>query len=119
MPTPGRLVLGISLAASLSTASFALDAIVSFNELLYHPRDGGTEWIELHNMMSVDVDLSAWSLSGGIDYKFPVGTVIPGGGFLVIEGPGGGGGALGPFSGALDNNGERIRVRKNSGRIMD
>ncbi len=110
----------LTAISGLLTNLHALDAVVSFNELMYHPRDGGVEWVELHNMMSVDVDLSEWSLSGGIDYQVPSGTVIPGGGHIVIEGEGGGAGAaLGPFAGRLDNNGERVRLRNNSGREMD
>ena len=111
---PALAVLGLSSQAP------ALDAVVSFNELMYHPRDDELEWVELHNMMTVDVDLSDWRISGGIDYQFPAGTVIAGGGHLVVEGLAGGAGAThGPFQGSLNNNGERVRLRNNSDRLMD
>ena len=40
------------------------DSVVVFNEVQYHPPAGQAEWIELHNIMAVNVDLSAWRLSG-------------------------------------------------------
>ena len=117
---PLRTALVASVTLALAGGVRAVDAVVSFNELMYHPRDGEIEWVELHNMMTVDVDLSGWRISGGVEYDFPNGTVIPGGGFVVVEGAGGGAGsAEGPFEGSLDNNGERIRLRNNSDRIMD
>lgn len=38
------------------------DAVVTFNEVMYHPADdiGVAEWIELHNQVSVNVDISNW-----------------------------------------------------------
>lgn len=46
--------------------------------------DRPEEWIELYNRGPVPVDLSAWKLSGGIGYDFPLATSIPSGGFLVV-----------------------------------
>src|SRR6185503_15029606 len=62
------------------------DSIVVFNEVHYHPatNESLTEWVELHNQMAVDIDLSAWSIRGGIDFAFPEGTIVPGGGYLVV-----------------------------------
>ena len=64
-----------------------LDSTVVFNELMYHPADnsGMPEWLELYNQMSYDMDLSGWSLQGGITFDFPSGTSIPSGGFLVVS----------------------------------
>ena len=56
-----------------------------FNEIMYHPSDDdGVEWIELHNQMAVDMDLSGWSVQGGIRYVFPQGTIVKGGAYLVL-----------------------------------
>ena len=63
---------------------YVLDSTVVFNELMYHPVDGEPEWIELHNQMGVDMDLSGWRLDGGVQFAFPAGTVVPGQGYLVI-----------------------------------
>ena len=62
-----------------------LDSTVVFSELMYHPPDDGElEWIELHNEMAVDMDISRWSLSGGVEFEFPEETVIRGGSLIVV-----------------------------------
>src|SRR5687768_8508226 len=71
-------------------ARLTLDSTVVFNEVMYHPVDdsdeGGPslEWLELHNQHAVNMDLSRWKLRGGVDFTFPAGTIIPGGGYLVV-----------------------------------
>ncbi len=104
------------------------DSVVVFNEIMYHPvaNESALEWIELHNQNAVDVDLSAWRLSDGIDYIFPEGTVIAGGADLVIASQPaalmaqtGLSNVLGPFSGRLANEGERIQLRDRNNRVMD
>ncbi len=105
-----------------------LDGTVVFNEIMYNPSgpDETLEWIELYNQQSVNMDLSAWSLSGGVDYTFPEETVIPGGGYLVIaanpaalEAAGDYDAALGPYEGRLSNAGETLRLLSNNGRAMN
>ncbi len=116
--TGGCLLLFGASGSSLC----ASDAVVTFNELQYHPPDGPAEWIELHNQFSIRIELSGWRLSGGIDFVFPSGTVIEPKGFLVVAGEGEAGlpaGSLGPFSGRLDNAGETIRLRDLNDRVMD
>ena len=63
-----------------------LDSTVVFNEVMYNPvqDDASHEWIELHNQMSVDMDVSGWQLADGVDYTFPADTILPGGGYLVV-----------------------------------
>ena len=99
------------------------DSVVVFNEIMYHPDhepEASGEWIELHNQMAVDVDLSDWKLRGGVDFDFPAGTVVPGGGYLLVAAdPDAVANALGPWSGRLDNNGESIRLISNGGRLMN
>jgi hypothetical protein len=104
----------------------ALDSTVVFNELMYHPADDGTpEWIELHNQMAVDMDVSRWHLSGGVNFEIPAGTIIPRQGYLVISAnpaalaAQGFAGALGPWVGSLDNDGERVDLINNSDRLMN
>ena len=104
------------------------DSTVVFNEVQYHPVGDETklEWLELHNQMAVDMDISGWYLSDGVDFTFPTGTIVPGGGYLVIAASPSGlaaatsfAGALGPFTGRLDNSGERLELRNQSDRMMD
>ncbi|NLH15383.1 MAG: hypothetical protein GX455_02270 [Phycisphaerae bacterium] len=113
----------------MSTATvFAADSVVVFNEIMYHPAadEDRMEWIELHNQLVVPVDISAWSLSDGVDYTFPDGTVIGAEGYLVIavspddlKATTGLTAVYGPYEGRLANSGERLRLQNNSGRIMD
>lgn len=122
-------LLALHLAAQTTLDSTtSADCVVTFNEVMYHPVGDAValEWVELHNQMAVDQDLSDWALGGGIDYRFPKGTILPAGGYLVVAADPaalrestGFGGALGPFSGRLDNGGDRLVLRNLNGRLMD
>ena len=106
-----------------------LDSTVVFNEIMYHPAGGADdtlEWIELHNQMAVDMDISNWSLDGGVQFQFPEGTAIPGHDYLVVainpatlNSTAGVNDALGPFVGNLSNSGEELRLLNNDGRQMN
>ncbi|MEX0641925.1 MAG: lamin tail domain-containing protein, partial [Pirellulales bacterium] len=99
-----------------------LDSTVTFNEIMYHPAndDPGLEWVELHNQLAVNMDLSGWQIRGGVDYDFAPGTILPGGGFLVVAAnPANVAGSLGPFTGRLDNGSDELRLRDKNDRIMD
>ena len=112
----------------LCNRAAAVDSVVVFNEVNYHPADGSTsgEWIELHNQMAIDIDLSAWKLVDGASYEFPEGTIIPGRGHVVIAANPAGlqaatglTGVLGPFTGQLANGGDTIELRDRNYRLMD
>lgn len=110
----------------LNSTTFA-DSVVTFNEVMYHPQndESAGEWIELHNQLAVMVDLSNWTLEGGVEFRFPVGTRILGGGYLVIAAnptafqAQTGLLALGPFSDQLSNAGERLVLKNHNQRLMD
>ncbi len=123
-PAPFRHLACILVALVVAGMEPArADSVVVFNEIQYNPWDpAAPEWIELHNQMAINVDLSDWRIRAGVDFDFPVGTVIPAGGYLMVSGDPAGlgiGGALGPWLGSLSNGGERLRLRNNSGRLMD
>jgi len=107
------------------TGALMADSVVVINEIMYHPRAGAAEWIELHNQMGTQVDLSHWSLAGAVEYIFPEGTVLPADSYLVVASSMADdlGGTptplLGPFEGKLDNGGEEIRLTDNSGRVLN
>jgi hypothetical protein len=105
-----------------------LDGTLVFNEVMYHPAGtaNGLEWIELHNQQTINMDISGWRVSGGINFSFLPGTVVPGRGYMVIaENPAalraatGFADALGPWAGRLDNDGESLRLVNNSDRPVD
>jgi hypothetical protein len=95
---------------------------------MYHPpaSEPPLEWVELHNPMAVDVDMSGWKLGGGIQFKFNEGTVIRGGGYLVVAASptdlmasSTATNVLGPFTGKLSNAGDKLELRNNNDRLMD
>jgi len=104
---------------------------ITFTELHFHPAaspDGAAEpeWIELHNPMAFDLDLSGWSLQGGIDWTFAQDTLLGAGEFLVVSADPdalaeqtGFAEALGPYEGQLSNDGERIELVSSGGRLID
>ncbi len=110
----------MALFLSWALPAFAnQDTVLVFNELHYHPEGEETEWVELVSTFGVDVDISGWELDGAVDFTFPVGTIMPGNGFLVVASdPAGVPGSLGPFEGRLDDDGEELRLLNNSGRTM-
>ena len=119
-----KFVLPLFLMGVFGTGyARATDSTVVFNEIQYSPAAGQTEWIELRNLNGVDVNTAGWRITGGIDFTFPatgVGSVVPGNGYLLIAAtPSQLPGSIGPFTGALNNSGETLRIRNLNGRIMD
>ena len=121
---------GLLLACTLLlTAHARADSTVVFNEIMYHPNvtnEAQLEWIELHNQMAVDMDLSGWSLAGGVQFTFAEGTVVGGGKYLLIASSPttltaarGATNMLGPFTGRLANSGDTLELRNNNQRLID
>src|SRR6266536_686722 len=122
------LSVALLLALLCPDAAVFADSTIVFNEIMYHPasNEPALEWLELHNQMAVNMDLSGWSLDGGVQFKFAEGTVVPGGGYLVVAvappalaAVTGYTNAYGPFVGRLSNSGERLELRNNNQRLMD
>ncbi|MDB4669818.1 lamin tail domain-containing protein, partial [bacterium] len=99
------------------------DAVVVFSEIHYHPAgdDYALEFVELHNLMAIDVDMSNWRLSGDVDFDFPEGTVLSPGDYLVVasnpaalQAETGYSSALGPFTGSLSNSGGHLLLFNNN-----
>src|SRR5690242_19431222 len=81
---PHRLACLVLMLAPVLPA-FA-DATLVFNEIMYHPQtnEPALEWVEFHNQMAVDLDVSDWYVTNAVFFKFPPGTVVKGGGYLVL-----------------------------------
>jgi hypothetical protein len=111
-PTPGA-----------GNASWRIEDVI-INEVMYHPitGDDADQYIEIHNRSSDAVDLTGWRFEDGIDFQFPAGARLPGGGYAVV-------GrdiirllanypnlttnnAFGNFDGDLSNSGERLALSK-------
>ncbi|MBN2506224.1 MAG: lamin tail domain-containing protein, partial [Verrucomicrobia bacterium] len=103
------------------------------SEIMYHPRtDPNTqlEFIELLNAQPILQDIGGWRMAGSVDYTFPAGTVIPGGGIVVVaRNPAdmmaaypGLNQVYGPWDGAVTNNlpddAGTVRLRNQTGALL-
>ena len=100
---------------------------------MYHPKDGGHEFVEIENLTSTPFDIALWRLSGGVDFEFPdFSTASPRNTFLkafekivicdtdpgtfrVAYGLPSAVRVLGPWKGNLNNGGERINLKDKNG----
>ncbi|HUF63051.1 MAG TPA: lamin tail domain-containing protein [Verrucomicrobiales bacterium] len=107
---------------------------IVINEFHYdpEPKTERVEFIEFHNSGSEPVDLSGWALTSGVRFRFPEGSVLEGGGYLVLAedkaaydqkfGSIFSGGIVAFASwedGVLANDGERIVLEDAEGRVVD
>lgn len=112
---------------------------IVINEIMYHPAGDSptnptTEYIEIRNTGGSPVELcpvldgvpTPWSLSGGVSFDFPPGTIITAGGYLVIahdpdlvQSTYGITGVLGPYNGRLSNFSDEIEIRDALGNRVD
>ncbi len=96
-------------------------------EIMYHPANGGAEFIELQNPGGRPYDLSGFYLHEGIDYVFPPGSILAPGAYVVLVAaededdfayryPGVAVGGL--YSGRLSNGGDTIILSTSSDRAL-
>ena len=122
-PVTNRLFL---LTVMMAVAALANGSVV-VTEIHYKPADKTSpeEFVEIHNRKPVAVNLFGWRFTEGIDFTFPEGTVLEPGGYMVVaENPARlkavfSVGALGPYSGRLANDGERLVLRDRQGAVAD
>ncbi len=87
-PLPRRPPFGAM--NTLFTITFLAAALpagpVILNEIHYAPADRTSreEFIEIYNFVAAAVDVSGWSITGGVEYVFPPGTVIGPEAYLVV-----------------------------------
>jgi hypothetical protein len=123
-----RLILSVLLLVTGFAQVARGDSSLVFTEIMYHPatNEPQMEWVELRNELAADLDISEWSLTGGIQYTFPSNTIIRGSSYVLValspenlELSTGLTNIHGPFSGRLSNNGETLRVRDLNGRVVE
>ncbi len=74
------------LAVLLASTLVARGQGVVINEIMYHPssEDPREEYVELFNPAGTNVNLTGWTIAGGIAYAFPSNSIIEAGGYLVV-----------------------------------
>lgn len=97
--------------------------LICINQVSPEPVSGleQDQWVEVRNASFSPADISGWRITGGIAFTFPPGTVLDGLGKIVVAKDVAAFTALyapqplqqvtGPFSGALDPDGERLVLR--------
>lgn len=109
------------LWSALNETTFSVGPIsesVRITELMYHPADPNSEFIELTNVGTESVNLNLVKFTNGIDFTFSPIDLAPGEYVVVVRDPLAfatshpdfSGVIAGQFVGALDNGGERIRL---------
>lgn len=103
---------------------------VVIDEVDFNPAGGDQdqEYIRLTNNEATEIDISGWSISSGVGFTFPPGTVIPRNGTLYVSpklkkfvtrsaSPTGGERRLvtGPYSGHLSSFGEDLALKNAAG----
>jgi hypothetical protein len=110
----------LTLSATVQTGQ----ALV-ISEIMYHPVDEALEYIELYNHRAVFEELDGFVLTGGIEYTFASGVSLGAKQYLVVavdpnalQANYGIQNVVGPYSGRLDNSGERIELRNANNGIV-
>ena len=111
--------------SALADATFAVGPVresLRLSELMYHPADPNTEYVELTNIGSAAVNLDFVRFADGIDVTLGDTSLAPGGFCLVVKdrsafeakyGPGLP--VVGQYTGSLDNAGERLELQDAAG----
>jgi len=105
-----------------------LKAQLVINEIHHSPvpQQDRLEFVELYNRSASAVSLTGWRLFGGVDYVFTHGPSIPAGGYTVVaENPPvlarryGLLNLVGPWTGRLSGEGDRLRLYDPDGVLVD
>ncbi len=123
---PLRAVLATAFASLIASAPCPAQIVIS--EIHFDPPDktSASEFVEIYNASAETADLAGWVFTSGISFVFPPGAELPAGEFLVLaEDPAaftaefGFAPDLGPYTGRLSNDGERLALRDAAGTLID
>ena len=118
------------LHAGVADSEGSNEPLIKFGEIEFNPvsRNQDEEFVELINDNDIAVDLSNWTVTGGIEMEIPPGTVIPAGDSLYLSpdsrafrarltSPRGGQSrfVVGPYDGHLSNLGETLNLHDSAG----
>ena len=124
-------VNGVNMADfALLAGNWQQGSKVIINEIHYDPavKTELSEFVELHNIGTMDADISGWYFSKGISYEFGPDTILPVGGYIVVAQDPATIQAkfatpsnliFGPFTGRLENDGEAIELCNEQGFRID
>jgi len=114
--------------SALAEATFAVGPVsesLRISEIMYHPADPNTEYIELKNIASAAINVNFVRFTDGIDFTFPDLQMAPGALCLVVKdraafearyGPGLP--IAGQYTGSLNDGGERLELQDAAGTII-
>ena len=128
--TFGRFVTGsgvdftaLARPTPLAENAGAVVGPVVINELMYDPPAGKHEFIELRNVTAASVPLPGWTFTSAINFTFDAGASIPAFGYALVVpidpalfrstyNVPTGVPIYGPYTGALDNAGEDVKLSR-------
>ncbi len=125
-----RVLLPSGLWSALHEASYSVGPVAEnlrITEIMYHPADPNTEFIELQNIGTQTINPRLVTFTNGIDFTFPSLTLDPGAYALVVEnlgefrkqyGTGLNDFIAGEYTGGLDNAGEKIKLTDAAGQTI-
>jgi hypothetical protein len=95
------------------------DTALLFDEIMYHPVAPEASYLEIYNNSDTAFDLAGWRVNG-VDFTFPLGSVITNRQYLVLaknrsayaSSYPGAPSPAGEFDGQLDNGGETITLER-------
>ncbi len=122
-----RLLAGTTWSA-LTDATFAVGPVqesLRISEIMYHPVDPNTEYVELSNIGTETINLNLVRFSDGIDFTFASTPLAPGDFCLVVKDQAAfnalydpGLPVVGEYTGSLNDAGERIELQDAAGAVI-
>jgi hypothetical protein len=122
-------VLNGTTWSALHEATYADNEVVNslrITEIMYHPSDPNTEFIELKNIGAGTINLNLAALTNGISFTFSDINLAPNAFVVVVEDPAAfavryptfSGTIAGQYTGRLDNAGEKIKLVDAAGAVI-
>jgi len=117
-----------ALVVFVVQSSFSQTQPITINEINYRSINEGEniDFVELYNSSANTINLSGWTLTDGIAFKFSAGSTISAGGYVVVaanpsdcQTAFGINSVHGPFTGNLSSGGDEVKLRDNNYTVID